>query len=283
MENSKNVKRLSPGCVLCLLMLLSGCSIYVGSCDMQAKYEKIVHLATPLSPSSGFETQTHNGSITIRGNDVADCNVTATIVARARTDEKAMELADKTQIDFERMGQNLVLKIKRPEPLINCSVSVSLNCIVPNQVDLELISHNGAVKMANIKGQVEATTHNGQVAADQVTGAVKLKTHNGGISCKEISGDVQLETHNGGVYVDYSQTAEPVCDISIVTHNGRIDLTTPRDYSAQVKASTHNGSINTQMPITVTGKISRNTINGTIGAGQGKLFLETHNGSIKMR
>jgi hypothetical protein len=283
MENSKNVKRLSLGCVLCLLILLSGCCIYVGSCDMQAKYEKIVHLAMPLSPSSGFETQTHNGSITIHGADVADCNVTATIVARARTDERAMELADQTQVDFERMGQNLVLKIKRPEPLINCSVSVSLDCAVPNQVDLKLISHNGAVTLTNIKGRLDATTHNGKVTADQVTGAVKLQTHNGGISCKEISGDAQLETHNGGVDVDYSQTAEPVCDISVVTHNGSIDLTTPHNFSAQINVSTHNGSINTQMPITVTGTINRNTINGTIGAGQGKLFLETHNGSIKMR
>jgi hypothetical protein len=283
MENSENVKRMSLGCVLCLFMLLSGCCIYVGSCDMQAKYEKIVHLAMPLSHSSGFETQTHNGSITIHGTDVADCNVTATIVARAGTDEKAVELADQTQVDFERMGQNLVLKIKRPEPLINCSVSVSLDCIVPNQVDLKLESHNGAVRITNIKGQIDAITHNGKVTADQVTGAVKLQTHNGGISCEEISGDAQLDTHNGGVNVDYSQTAEPVCDISIVTHNGSIDLATPRNYSAQIKASTHNGSINTQMPITVTGKISRNTINGTIGDGQGKLYLETYNGSIKIR
>ena len=250
---------------------------------MQAKYEKIVHLAMPLSPSSGFETQTHNGSITIHGTDVADCNVTATIVARARTEEKAMELADQTQVDFERMGQNLVLKIKRPEPLINCSVSVSLDCVIPNQVDLKLESHNGAVKITDIKGQIDAITHNGQVRADQVTGAVKLQTHNGGITCREISGDAQLNTHNGGVKVDYSQTAEPVCDISVVTHNGSIDLTIPQNFSARIEASTHNGSINTQIPITVMGKVSRNTINGTIGDGKGKLDLETYNGSIKIK
>ena len=283
MEKSKSAKRVSLGCLLCLFTLLAGCCIYVGSCDLQAKYEKIVHLTMPLSPGSGFETQTHNGSITVQGADVADCNVTATIVARARTDEDAMELADETEVRFERLGENLILKIKRPEPLINRSVSVSLDCIVPDEVDLKLGSHNGAVKITNIIGQIDATTHNGKVTANQVTGAVKLQTHNGGVTCEEISGDAQLKTHNGSVNVTYSGSAESVCDISIVTHNGGINLTAPQNYSAQIKASTHNGSINTDLPITVTGKVSKNKLTGTIGDGQGELYLETYNGSIRIR
>ncbi len=283
MERNGNVKRVSLGCLLCLFAFLTGCCIYVGSCDMQAKYEKIVHLTMPLSPGSSFETQTHNGSITIHGADVADCNVTATIVARAGTDEDAMELAEQTEVKFERMGDNLILKIKRPEPLINRSVSVSLDCIVPDHVDLKLGSHNGAVKITNITGQIDATTHNGRVTADQVTGDVKLQTHNGGVECREISGGAQLKTHNGGVNVSYSDAAESACDISIVTHNGGINLTAPSNYSAQVEASTHNGSINTDLPITVTGKVSKNKLTGTIGDGQGELYLKTHNGSIRIR
>jgi hypothetical protein len=50
-----------------------------------------------------------------------------------------------------------------------------------------------------------------------------------------------------------------------------------------VEASTHNGSINTDLPITVTGKVSKNKLTGTIGNGDGKLYLETHNGSIRLR
>jgi len=283
MEKENNVKRMSLGCLLCLLTLLAGCCIYVGSCDMQAKYEKIVHLTMPLSSSSSFETQTHNGSITINGADVADCNVTATIVARARTDEDAMEVAEQTDVRFERMGDNLVLRIKKPENMRNRSVSVSLDCIVPNQVDLKLGSHNGGVKINDITGQIDATTHNGKVTAKKVTGAVKLVTHNGGVNCEEISGDAQLRTHNGSVKVYYSESAESLCDISIVTHNGGIELTAPRNYSAQVEASTHNGSINTDLPITVTGKVSKNKLTGVIGDGDGKLHLETHNGSIRIR
>jgi DUF4097 and DUF4098 domain-containing protein YvlB len=68
-----------------------------------------------------------------------------------------------------------------------------------------------------------------------------------------------------------------------VTHNGGIELTAPANHSAKVKASTHNGSINTDLPITVTGKVSKKKLTGTIGSGDGDLYLETHNGSIRLR
>ncbi len=282
MVKKEGLIRISLGCLLSVFAL-AGCCVYVGSCDMQAKYEKIVHLEMPLSPGSGFEAQTHNGSITINGADVADCNVTATVVARARTDEDAMEVAEQTRVSLESLGENLILKIKKPEHMINRSVSVSLDCVVPDRVDLKLGSHNGAVKITNITGQIDATTHNGRVTAKNISGGVKLKTHNGRVECEEISGDARLRTHNGGVKVYYSETAESLCDISIVTHNGSIELEAPQNYSAQVEASTHNGSINTDLPITVTGKVSKSRLTGTIGDGQGKLYLETHNGSIKLR
>ena len=278
----KGSVRISLSCLLSFL-LLSGCCVYVGSCDMQAKYEKIIHLTMPLSPGASFETQTHNGSITINGADVADCNITATVVGRARNDQEAMKVVEQTQVRLERSGEGLILKIKRPENMINRSVSVSVDCVLPDRVDLKLTSHNGAVKIKNIIGRVDATTHNGKTTAKNVSGEVKLSTHNGGVECENISGDAQLRTHNGGVRVSYSEEAESDCDISIVTHNGGIELDSPQNYSAQVEASTHNGSINTDLPITVTGKVSKNKLHGTIGDGQGKLHLETHNGSIRLK
>ena len=69
----------------------------------------------------------------------------------------------------------------------------------------------------------------------------------------------------------------------MTTHNGGIDLKTPPDFSAAVDVSTHNGSIDSNLAITVKGKLSRRKIQGTIGKGEGKLHLETHNGSIDIR
>jgi hypothetical protein len=250
---------------------------------MQAKYERTVQLSAPLSPESLFEAQTHNGSITINGADVTECSLTATIITRAATDEEALELSDKVNVTLVPSGNRLTVKIDKPTNLINKSVSVSLDVQVPNQTDLQLITHNGGVVLANITGKVNATTHNGKVTTENVTGTTDLKTHNGSITCTQISGDSQLISHNGSVKAFYAESASTVCDISMITHNGSIELATPPGYSAQVKASTHNGSINTDLPITVTGKVSKSKLTGKIGAAEGQLHLETYNGSIRIR
>jgi len=250
---------------------------------MQAKYERTEQLSAPLSPGSAFEAQTHNGSIKINGADVTECSLTATIVTRAATDEEAMELSDKVNVALVSSGNGLTVKIDKPTNLINKSVSVSLDVQLPNQTDLKLITHNGGVALANITGNVNATTHNGKVTTENVIGTTELKTHNGSITCREISGDMQLISHNGSVKAFYSGSASSVCDISMTTYNGSIELATPSDYSAKVKASTNNGSINTDLPITVTGKVSKSKLTGTIGTGEGQLQLETYNGSIRIR
>jgi len=277
-----HITKLSLGCVLCLLMLLTGC-IYIGSCGMQARYERTVQLSAPLSAGSTFAAQTDNGSITINGADVAECNLTATIVGRAATDEEAQELAEKTQVTLVASENKLTIKIDKPITRMNQSVGVSLNGTVPNKTDLELLTHNGAVEIAHISGRVNATTHNGKVTTENVWGATVLETHNGAVNCTEISGDAQLKTHNGNVKALYAQAAPAVCDVSIITYNGGIEFAAPPAFSAQVEATTHNGSVHTDLPITVVGKVSKSELKGTIGTGQGKLRLETHNGSIGIR
>lgn len=282
MENGL-LKKVSLGSLLCLLFVTAGCCFNIGSCAMRAKYERTVQLSSPLSPGSSFAAQTHNGSITITGADVTDCNLTATITARAITEEDAKKLAERIKIKLEPWGDKLTTKIDKPTFMFNQSVSVSLDVTVPNNTDLELTTHNGSIRITNITGRLNATTHNGKVTAEQISGTTELRTHNGSVICREISGDTQLKTHNGNVKVYYSEAAPSVCNISLITYNGGIDLTTPSNFSGEVEASTHNGSIRTDLPITVVGKVSKSKLTGTIGTGQGKLHLETHNGSIRIR
>jgi hypothetical protein len=284
---------------LCLLIAVAGC--FCTGCIPKAKYERTVHLSAPLSAGSLFETQIHNGYITITGADVAECNLTATITAWADTEENAQKLAEKTEVKLIPSGNKLTAKIEKPVSVYGEHVSVSFDVTVPNQTSADLTTHNGALKFKNLTGQLNGTTHNGEVTAEKISGAVELKTHNGKISCKEVAGNTQLQTHNGQVICEevsgdinllthngsakafYSTTAPSVCNVSIATHNGGIEFTAPPNFSAAVEASTHNGSIKTDPPIIVTGEVSRRKLTGKIGTGEGKLHLETHNGSIKIR
>lgn len=274
------LSKLSFPCILCLPIFLGGCCVQIG-CPMLAKYQRHAQLSAPLAPGSTFAARTHNGYVTITGADVADCNLTATIIARSVTEEDAKKLVEQIKITLDSSGNRLTARIDKPAFMMNQSVTVNLNVIVPNQTSLELVTHNGAVTISDITGQTNATTHNGSVTASNISGDTDLKTHNGRITCRQISGDTNLRTHNGSINLD-CQAALPACDISAVTHNGGVEFTAPPDFSAAVEISTHNGSVNTDLPITIIGKVSRRQITGKIGTGEGKLHLQTHNGSIRI-
>ncbi len=260
--------KISLSCLLCLLTLAAGCHIHIGSCDNGDngyKYERTVQLSAPMAAGGIFAAHTHNGSVTITGAATTECSVTATIKARGGSEEKAKKLAEEIKITLEPAGDKLTAKIHKPSSLRNRPFSVNFNVTLPKDAGLELTTHNGPVKITNINGKIHATTHNGKVI------------------CSQISGDIHLKSHNGGVKAVYSKTAPPVCNVSMVTHNGGINFTAPPNLSAEAEIITHNGSIHTDLPITVTGKVNKRRLTGTIGKGEGKLYLRTHNGSIKIK
>ncbi|MHC4461830.1 MAG: DUF4097 family beta strand repeat-containing protein [Planctomycetota bacterium] len=268
---------LTLGVVVCSMLCISGCEI------LSAKYERTVHLSAPLPPRSSFAAETHNGSITVNGSNAAGCSLTATITGRASTEQAAKEIAEKTKVTLKTSRDKLTVEIHKPRLVSHQSVSVCLDANVPNETNLLLGTHNGNVLVTNIKGRVEGTTHNGTIKTSHISGRTKLKTHNGNVICEKILGDARGSTHNGNIRISYDVDAAPVCEISLTTHNGNIDLKAPPKLSAAVDMSTHNGVINTKIPITLTGMVSRKKLRGKIGEGLGKLKLETYNGSIIIR
>lgn len=252
-------------------------------CVPTARYERVVHLSEPAGVAKVFEAETHNGSITAAGAATNMFDLTATITARADTEENAKKLADQVSVRLEPAGDRMIARIEKPVVAGWRYLGVALDALVPHHTSLDLVTHNGAVEIADITGKVEATTHNGAVTTRNVTGSHSLTTHNGRISCRQISGDLELETHNGSVDVVYTDNAPTPGKVDIVTHNGGIDFTPPANLSAKVDISTHNGSIRTVLPITIVGEVSKRELRGTIGSGEGRLHLETHNGSIRIK
>jgi len=269
--------------LLCAVTGIVGCCIDIGCGFPPAKYTRVVERSAPLAAGGCFDAKTHNGSIAVTGADVAECRVTATIVARAGSEEQAKKLAEQTSIRLEADGNKMKTRINTPRTCMNESVSVSLDVTVPEQTDAVLATNNGKVKISDLRGRIDATTHNGKVRASRVVGATKLQTHNGSIICEKVSGDIQLKTYNGNVRAAYSQSAPAVCDVSIVTYNGSVEFAAPPHYSARADVSTSNGTISTKLPITLSGKLSRTKLQGAIGTGEGRLHLETNNGSVTIK
>jgi DUF4097 and DUF4098 domain-containing protein YvlB len=179
-------------------------------------------------------------------------------------------------------------------------VTVDFEIALPPQANLDLSTNNGSIDVADISGDIESRTNNGSLSAVRTAGSTRLHTNNGhinvtkaalapgaveanngSITCKAISGDLQASLNNGRVIVSYAKTAPNVCNVSINTNNGDIDFRGPAGFSAVVEAGTHIGSIKTDLPLTVKGWLGK-TASGTLGKGEGKLHLETSNGSIRI-
>lgn len=272
--------------LLTKLSLPAAISLYVlvaAGCIPTAEYERVVQMSEPVGSAKAFEAETHNGSVTVNGTATNMCDVTATITARADTEENAKKLADKVRVWLDTSGPKIAARIEKPDLVGWQHVGVAFDVKIANHINLDLITHNGSVDVSNITGEVEAMTHNGAVTTREVTGNHSLTTHNGRISCRQISGDLELETHNGSVDVVYATGAQAACKAEVTTHNGGIDFTSPPNLSAKADISTHNGSIHTALPIMVVGEVSKRELRGAIGSGEGRLHLETHNGSIRIK
>jgi DUF4097 and DUF4098 domain-containing protein YvlB len=246
-----------------MLTISTGSCINIGGWP-RVKYEKTEKLDAPLAPGSTLALENDVGSVTIEGQDVANCTVDATVKAKAPTEEEAQELAKQVKIALEQNGNTLTVKITKPPNKKRRSISIDFNITVPKQTALQVGSDVGEIRISNI------------------TEDIRVRTDVGKISCQEITGDIDLQADVGKINVVYSKTAPAACNVNIKTDVGSIDITTPPECSAAVQANTDVGSITTDMPLTITGKVGKN-LHGTIGAGEGKLYLKTDVGSIRIR
>jgi len=336
--------RVSLAFLLGLILFLASSCVYVHGCDGSwerlVKYERQVELTAPLAPGSSLSARTNDGSIRIEGVPTEECRLTATIVARATTEERAQELAEQIEVRLEPSAEGLTVVIEKPETIRNARYGVSLEGTVPTRTSLTLVTSDGSVHLANIEGTVDVRTSDGSIRAEGIKGDTKLKTSDGSIDCSRIEagtldlhtsdgqvrlvdaamqsgsartsdgsiavattrgesldlhtsdGEIRCEdicvarlncrTSDGSIQIECAADTPKAMEASVTTSDGSITFATPPGLSALIDASVNDGSIHTSLPITVEGKVGKSLI-GTVGAGEGRITLRTHDGSITIR
>jgi hypothetical protein len=315
--------------LLCCSVVLSGCVVHVSGFSFpQARYEKTVELSRSMSGIDLFAGDSNDGWITITSGDVTECNVTATIIARAASDDKARRIAEEAKVKLEKFGSKLTVKLEKPALWTNESVDIQFAAVVPRNCNIEVNTDDGAITTENINGNIELKTDDGRVNISQINGNIKVRSGDGSITIKDVNsgnevynnngwidiqaddgrvtltnivadikvrsddsstraegiiGDVNIQTDDGRITVIYSQQAGSVYDVSMITDDGYVDFTAPRNFSASVEVITDDGSIDTGLPIQVIGKLGKNGIKGVIGAGEGRLYIKTNDGSVRIR
>lgn len=296
-----------------LLITSLAASLWAGD---SSRYKEDFHYSFQQGAGGRLDLENFNGSVEIIGWDQNTIDVSGTKYAEEESMLRAM------RVEAAQSGNTVQVRTSRPEPRRwNCGAKYIVR--VPRRTDLshiqssngslrvedvegsaaDLNTSNGAIRLRNIKGRVDARTSNGSVDVQSADGGVSIRTSNGSVTLDNVRGSLTATTSNGairGTLVDSSPN-EP---IRLTTSNGPVDVKLQMPRNNDVIATTSNGTITIRMPsnagarldaktsthdtiqtdfdVQVRGTLSKHHIEGTLGSGGPLLQLNTSNGAIRV-
>ncbi len=148
--------------------------------------------------------------------------------------------------------------------------------------DVEVESGSGDVSLARLRGtRLSVETGSGGVRGTGLVAEVlKVETGSGGIHLGEVRApEAELETGSGDVRVELQGE---VRSLRIETGSGGVTLLAPPGLAAEVDIETGSGDIESDFPVAVT-RHERHHLRGRIGAGGGRIDIETGSGGVRLR
>ena len=201
-----------------------------------------------------------NGGMTVKGAPRNDILVRARVETAAESDGGAQSLA--RQIVIHTGGGRVVADGPAPHHRENWSVSYEI--LVPQKIDLTLKSHNGGIRIADVRGEID------------------FEALNGGVSLNRLGGNVHGHTTNGGLSVELAGERWEGGQLDTSTTNGGVSLAVPDNYSARLETGTVNGHIRVDFPVTVRGEIDRQ-LSIDLGSGGPLVRAVTTNGGVSIK
>ncbi len=202
-----------------------------------------------------LEVDNGNGQISVSTWDRDEYRIDMTVRAKGGTDAEAEENLDRLVVDFtdtvSQGRQNLVLGFTPPQNLWN-NYAVSLDISLPAdaEIDLDLLTSNGEITLADIEGgTIVVESSNGALTFDEVHAeSVTGRTSNGRIQGKLEAETVTLATSNGAI--DLTLPCTITSEYILDTSNGGIDLSVSRASTVgyDLDLDTSLGSIDINLP-----------------------------------
>lgn len=279
--------RTTPLHIICLAVVASlvvggcvQCSYFM--CDPKVWSETEQNLSLDSVGLERLKVKTSNGSITITGASGSEgITVRADIKGGGDDDLDAAACIDAILIRTPVEDGTQVITWDWKEVRNNSwQACVAFEITVPSRLVVEAVTHNGDIRMNGMAANAGLVTHNGSVGVGGHGGDLDVETHNGSINAEAGGKKINLHTHNGAIGA--SLGASGSIEGKFVTHNGDVVVALGKEVSAQITARTDNGRINLNADLETTTH-KRTFLVARAGTGEGKLEVETHNGSVTVR
>lgn len=262
----------------------------------RAEGEETVVLDVP--PGAALRVDNANGRTRVIGEDRDDIQVGLFKTARAESEDEAQSLIEKIQLVARDESGFVNLEFDIPRRW-NRRGRVDVDLRVPRDLRIEVLaangkvcvsgmragvrarSSNGAVRVADVVGDVDIATSNAKVSAQCVCGRLIARSSNGKIHVDEHEGSVDASTSNGTIHCELSALGRE--GVVLATSNGRIVLELPEVVDGEVDIRVDNGVIRTNREVGGSRRERSGRVKGTLGGGGPLIKLRASNGTISLR
>jgi Toastrack DUF4097 len=157
---------------------------------------------------------------------------------------------------------------------------VRIEVQVPAETALDLHSGDGHISVDGTTGSARIDTGDGAIEVHNISGSLRARTSDGHITADGVFNEIYL--HSGDGHVDLTAHQGSKMDRAWLIHtgDGRVSVTLPADFAAELYAHTGDGHITMDFPVTVSGSMDRGRMRGKLNGGGELLEISTGDGSI---
>jgi len=226
------------GFILCALVGALLCAVTAG-----AAVKDEIKKSFSVSPGGQLFVDIDLGSIEIETGTQNTVDVEIMLKADTRDEDKAREMFDRFQVEFEQDGNVLYITGDYAKEEKNWRfwerdhnrLQIKIYITVPREFDVSVETSGGSIAVADLKGDVKAKTSGGSLAFDNIDGAVKANTSGGSISLSSCVGSADVKTSGGSISIGSVSG-----DVVAHTSGGSISVD---EVMGAIDASTSGGSV----------------------------------------
>lgn len=253
------------GVLLLASTVLAACEVNLNTEGLSARETKNFK----VTGQPQVELDTFDGAIEIHSWDRQEVEV--------EIEKRAMEqsLIDQIKVEATQQGDKIVLKVTGPSRTefggvtigVHISPTARLRVVLPRSSNLVARSGDGSIRAEAIDGKIVLSTADGSVTATRLSGDIQVRSGDGSIRLDKVSGKLDLETEDGSIGLEAKPTvlhvktgdgsiraqidADTVMadNWDLTTGDGRVVLTLPSAFHAELDAESSDGSVRASHPM----------------------------------
>jgi len=246
-----------------------------------------------VSPGGVLTVNADSASVNVSAGDTNQVRVTINV--RGEDEDLAKATLDASQKDD---GVTVIMRMRAKDSWSQHSPIMDgrINVTVPKHYGIDVRTDGGSVELVNTVGSARLRTSGGGIVAKNVDGNVEAKTSGGGILAESIRGDVDATASGGDVRLVHidgkirGQTSGGSMKCSLVgtnrgisatTSGGSIQLSLPKDTTANFEATMSGGKFSSDIPFTATERRDE-YVSGSINGGGETIEVRTSGGGVSL-